>query len=112
RAAGSAVAIGDEPPRAVIGPALRACCLEVGEEVAARFPASSLVRPDGRRPHLDAPADARRRLEALGVEVDEIAVCTRCDPQQRLFSHRGDAGVTGRQAVLVWRDGGTARPVR
>ena len=102
RAAGSAVAVADAPPTAVIGPCLRACCLEVGEEVAARFPSASVVRrPGAPRPFLDAPADARRRLEAAGVVVDEIDVCTRCD--DRLFSHRGDGGTTGRQALVAWR---------
>ena len=83
----------------------------MGEEVAARFPASSIRRPasatpdaEPPRPFLDAPGDARRRLEELGVVVEEIAVCTRCDADRRLFSHRGDTGSTGRQAVLVWRD--------
>jgi copper oxidase (laccase) domain-containing protein len=107
RAAGPAVAMADHPPRAVIGPALRACCLEVGEEVAAQFPPSSIVRRDGApRPFLDAAADARRRLEALGAVVDDVQVCTRCDPQHRLFSHRGDTAQPrqGRQAVLAWRD--------
>jgi copper oxidase (laccase) domain-containing protein len=102
RGAGSAVAVASEPPASVIGPCLRACCMEVGEEVAAQFPPTSIVRPEvAPRPCLDAPADARRRLEALGVVVDEIAVCTRCD--DRLFSHRGDGGATGRQAVVAWR---------
>lgn len=105
RVAGAAVAIADAPPRAMIGPCLRACCMEVGEEVADRFPASSIVRRDGApRPFLDAPADARRRLEALGAVVDSIDVCTMSDPSHGLYSHRRDAGVDpGRQVVLAWR---------
>jgi YfiH family protein len=100
RAAGSLVAV--EAPRAAIGPALGACCMEVGEEVAARFDASVVVRREGApRPFLDARADATRRLEAAGCEVEQVEVCTRCDP--RCFSHRGDGGTTGRQAVLVRR---------
>ncbi len=98
RVAGSAVAT--EQPRAVIGPALGACCMEVGEDVAALFDECSIVRADGwKRPHLDARADAERRLRDAGASVEHVDVCTKCDP--RCFSHRGDDGATGRQAVVV-----------
>lgn len=111
RAAGNAVAT--TMPRAVIGPALGVCCMEVGEEVAALFDASVIVRGAGSerergsgsgsaRPHLDARADAVRRLAEAGCElVEHVQVCTRCDA--RCFSHRGDVGMTGRQAMIVRR---------
>jgi len=110
RAAGSAVAT--TTPRAVIGPSLGACCMEVGDDVAARFDAAVVIRrPGSERPHLDTRADAVRRLEAAGCAVDHVHVCTRCDP--RCFSHRGDAGRGGRQAMLVMRapqgDGSSCR---
>jgi YfiH family protein len=102
RAAGSGVALADAGPFAVIGPALGACCMEVGEEVAARFdPASIVRRPGHERPFLDARADATRRLERAGCSVEHVAVCTRDDP--RCFSHRGDGGHGGRQSLLVRR---------
>ena len=101
RAAGNAVAT--TTPCAVIGPALGACCMEVGEEVAALFDPSVVRRRDGApRPFLDARADATRRLAAAGCQIEHVDVCTRCDP--RCFSHRGDGGRTGRQALLVRRD--------
>lgn len=100
RAAGNAVAI--DTPHAVIGPALGACCMEVGDDVAARFDASVVLRPDGAtRPFLDTRADAVRRLEAVGCVVEHVDVCTKDDP--RCFSHRGDGGHGGRQAMLVRR---------
>jgi len=102
RAAGSAVAIGELAPQAVIGPCLGACCMEVGEDVAARFDPSVVVRRDGMpRPFLDARSDALRRLEAAGCSVEHVDVCTKHDP--RCFSHRGDRGLGGRQAMLVRR---------
>lgn len=102
RAAGSAVALANVGPFAVIGPALGPCCMEVGEEVAARFGSASIIRRDGApRPSLDARAEATRRLERVGARVEHVEVCTRCDP--RLFSHRGEAGRTGRQSLLVRR---------
>lgn len=104
RAAGNAVAIGDAPPTAVVGPALGACCMEVGEDVATRFDPSVVVRrPGARRPSLDTRADATRRLSSAGIAVEHVDVCTMCDP--RCFSHRGDAGRGGRQALLVRRTG-------
>lgn len=104
RATGPAVALADAGPRAVLGPCIGACCLEVGEEVAARFPAASVIRrPGAPRPFLDARSDARRRLEAAGCgSVEEVAVCTADD--HRCFSHRRDgAPTTGRQALVVRR---------
>jgi YfiH family protein len=102
RQAGSAVALADAPPRAVIGPALGACCMEVGDEVAARFDARFVQHRDGAtRPFLDARADAASRLQSGGCVVEHVHVCTRCDP--RMFSHRGDEGLGGRQALLMRR---------
>lgn len=100
RAAGSAVAT--HVPHAVVGPALGPCCMEVGDEVAALFDPSVVIRRRGApRPLLDTRADAARRLADAGCEVEHVPVCTRCDP--RCFSHRGDHGATGRQALLVRR---------
>jgi YfiH family protein len=102
RAAGSSIAVEDVKPRAVIGPCICERCMEVGEEVAELFDPSCILRPEGAaRPFLDQRRDVRRRLEAAGCVVDDIAVCTVEDP--RCFSHRGDRGSTGRQALLVRR---------
>ena len=100
RAAGNAVATHD--PYAVIGPALGPCCMEVGNDVAARFESSVVIRRDGApRPFLDTRADAVRRLETAGCVTEHVDICTKDDP--RCFSHRGDRGLGGRQAMLVRR---------
>lgn len=100
RAAGNAVATAT--PHAVIGPSLGVCCMEVGDDVAARFDPAVVVRRDGSpRPFLDTRSDAVRRLEAAGCAVEHVEVCTKEDP--RCFSHRGDSGRGGRQAMLVRR---------
>jgi YfiH family protein len=102
RAAGSSLALQAARPHAVVGPCLGSCCMEVGEEVAARFDPSIVLRlPDQPRPFLALRADARRRLAAGGCVVERIDACTKDDP--RCFSHRGDQGRGGRQAVLVRR---------
>lgn len=100
RATGNAVAT--HVPQAVIGPALGACCMEVGDDVAARFDPAVVIRRDGApRPFLDTRADAVRRLELAGCDVEHVDVCSKHDP--RCFSHRGDGGMGGRQAMLIRR---------
>ena len=85
--------------QAALGPAARACCYEVGEEVHARFTAYEARR--GAR-NLDLAAVARAQLHEAGVAtVHDTEACTMCDA--RFFSHRRDGGVTGRQAGVVWR---------
>jgi len=95
------VALGGNNLAAAIGPAIGSCCYEVGEEVAApyreRF-GDDVVR-DGR---LDLWTSAERALRAAGVErVDRFDRCTACEPET-FFSHRRDAGRTGRQGVIAY----------
>jgi YfiH family protein len=89
--------------RAALGPALRVCCFEVGPEVAARFPADCVRRPDSGRPHLDLALAVRARLAAAGIPEPAIAdsgTCTCCAPAL-LYSHRRDRGVTGRHWAVA-----------
>jgi polyphenol oxidase len=96
---------------AAIGPAIGPCCYEVGEEVlTALDPGPTGRKPrhmSGNRPvgRLDLPEVARRLLWEAGVErVEASGLCTSCEAGL-FFSHRRDAGKTGRQAGLVWRNG-------
>jgi YfiH family protein len=84
---------------AVVGPGIGPCCYEVGDEIAdeyrARFGSEALK---GR--NLDLWTLSERVLRDAGVEsVERLDLCTACDPE-RFFSHRRDAGVTGRQGVI------------
>jgi YfiH family protein len=92
------------PVAAAIGPGIGPCCYEVGEEVAAPFRVrfgDDIVR-DGR---LDLWTSTERALDAAGVErVDRFDRCTACEPQT-FFSHRRDAGRTGRQGVIAYVTG-------
>jgi copper oxidase (laccase) domain-containing protein len=55
---------------------------------------------------LDLPEVARRLLLAAGVErIESAGLCTGCE-QELFFSHRRDAGRTGRQGGLVWIEPG------
>lgn len=79
------------------GPCIRGCCYEVGEDVAARFPAEA-VRTGFGRPRLDLPTAARMALLTAGVPEEcifDTGACTSCEPHW-YFSHRRDAGRTGR----------------
>jgi hypothetical protein len=99
--AAGARALGDDGLAAAIGPAIGPCCYEVGEEVAApyreRFGDDVLA---GSR--LDLWTSAERALRAAGVEhVERFDRCTACEPDT-FFSHRRDAGRTGRQGVIAY----------
>jgi purine-nucleoside/S-methyl-5'-thioadenosine phosphorylase / adenosine deaminase len=94
-------ALGGGTLGAVIGPGIGPCCYEVGEEVAAPFRqrfGDDVVRE--RR--LDLWTSAERALRAAGVQkVDRVDRCTACEPET-FFSHRRDAGRTGRQGVIAY----------
>jgi hypothetical protein len=86
---------------AAIGPGIGPCCYEVGEEVLERF--SGLGPGAARGRMLDLAEVATRLLRRAGVErIERSGLCTSCE-ERLFFSHRRDAGRTGRQAGLVWR---------
>lgn len=90
---------------AVIGPSAGPCCYEVGDEVHAALASSGAgaVTASFRvGNHADLWSAAAARLRAAGVErVLTTGECTICAPDD-YFSHRRDAGTTGRQAGMVW----------
>ncbi len=103
---------------AAIGPGIGPCCYEVGPEVLDAFsPLSEGITagdgPESRagvdisaRRRLDLPEVARRLLRQAGVErVQSADLCTSCE-EESFFSHRRDAGRTGRQGGLVWIEPG------
>jgi polyphenol oxidase len=106
---------------AAIGPGIAPCCYEVGPEVLTVF--STLgdgitVPADGPKTHAEGGKSAHRRLDlvevarrlllAAGVErIEAAGLCTSCEADL-FFSHRRDAGRTGRQGGLIWIDPGQA----
>ena len=90
-----------------VGPAIGACCYEVGEEVASRVIAASAPEIVGSgqngRPHLDLPGAARFQLAAAGVRnVIVLPRCTRCD-EEKLWSYRREGKAAGRNMAFIWR---------
>lgn len=90
-----------EATAAAIGPGIGPCCYEVGDEVLAAFEGLGPGIANGRM--LDLVEVARRLLGEGGVdEVQASGLCTSCE-EELFFSHRRDAGRTGRQAGVVRR---------
>lgn len=89
---------------ALIGPSISCERFEVGEEVAARFPAEAVRRrPEWPRPHVDLEAANRLQLVAAGLRPENIGgggLCT-WDRADWFPSYRRDGAATGRIAAAV-----------
>jgi polyphenol oxidase len=85
---------------AFLGPTIRVCCFEVGEEVAAQFDAKVVDRKLGPKPHVDIAAFTTAVLRSHGIQnIVDTGLCTRCDGS--LFhSYRRDKR-TGRNLAIV-----------
>jgi YfiH family protein len=100
-------AAGAAPSRllAAIGPSIGPCCYEVALELAARF-ATELgpaVSVPGQRACVDLWEANAGQLRAAGVDparIDVLRRCTSCD-RETFFSHRREAGRTGRQMAFI-----------
>jgi len=91
--------------RAWIGPSIRACCYEVGSDVASRFPAEFARASSGDKFHLDLASANVAQLEAAGVPRESISVhpaCTKCGGPG-FASYRRDGEAAGRMIALVAR---------
>lgn len=99
-----------EDLHAAIGPAIGACCYEVGPEVASRFQAIFPERKDlDGKTRLDLAEAVGRQLRAAGLVPERIyagAPCTFCHPRD-FHSFRRDREQAGR---VVSGIGITGRP--
>lgn len=74
-----------EKIRIFIGPFIRTCCYEVGDEFCSYFP-ETCAPQKGRKPHMDLYKEALRRLKKEGISAFHILdseICTAC--QNHLF---------------------------
>ena len=108
RAVEALVARGSRPEDlvAALGPAVGACCYEVGEELREAFgpsgAASFRAGPRG-RPHLDVRAANERQLLGAGLRaaaLHHVADCTRCRGDL-YHSYRRDGRAAGRMISFV-----------
>jgi YfiH family protein len=87
---------------AYLGPSIRACCFEVGEEVAVQFDARFVDRTRAKA-HVDLPAFTIDLLLARGFDAGRVydsAICTRCEGSI-FHSYRRDRDGHGRNLAVV-----------
>jgi len=87
---------------AYLGPAARDCCYAVGEDVAARFPASTVIRRDG-EVFVDLYTANALQLELAGVpavQIETSPLCTICN-SDLLHSYRRDRTGSGRMMAVA-----------
>lgn len=97
-----------------IGPSIGPCCYEVGpevvEQVHAAFGGSDglihLANKNGGNSRFDLWEANRRTLEQVGIrQIEMSGICSSCNTHE-FYSHRAEAGQTGRFAMLaVMRNG-------
>ena len=98
----AAAGVGPEQVHCHLGPSIRPCCYRVGDDVAEAFTDVARVRIDGSW-HVDLATSARVQLIHGGArpeQITDVAECTACHGD-RYFSHRRDAGTTGRLWAVV-----------
>lgn len=92
-----------------LGPSIRVCCFEVGEEVVEQFQQSFdsvepyVDRATGRKPHLDLASLTVERLRGRGLRSDSIfdsKLCTRCSGSI-FHSYRRNGPRSGRNLAIV-----------
>ena len=87
---------------AYLGPSIRVCCFEVGEEVATQFDAR-YVEHTQVKPHVDLIALTVDLLRARGFAAERIfdsGLCTRCEGSI-FHSYRRDGGRGGRNLAIA-----------
>ncbi len=97
---------------AAVGPAIRSCCFEVGEEVVGLFRAAypglplAVERAHERGKYLlDLRAALNAQFEEAGIparNVYDLDVCTRCCSDE-FFSYRAEGQRSGRMMAVIAR---------
>jgi YfiH family protein len=100
--------VGPENLLAAIGPCIGPDAFEVGTEVLAEFSgafgADAPIRvAENGKGFVDLPASIRIQLTSAGIPADCIDASDRCTVRDagEFFSHRRDAGRTGRMAAVI-----------
>ena len=88
------------PAAAWLGPSIRVCCFEVGEEVAEQFDGAFIDRTHA-KPHVDIAGLVAARLRERGVaRVHDSGLCTRCDGSI-FHSYRREGKRGGRNLAVL-----------
>lgn len=86
--------------KAVLGPGIRSCCYQVGQEMCGIFPEQMI--PKGGDWFLDLAAVNAAHLMQVGMlreNIYDAQMCTCCD--ERFFSYRRDGEKAGRHLSLL-----------
>ncbi len=94
--------LGGAHVQAYIGPSIRRCCYEVSPELAAKFAREFGDEVISGR-HLSLQDAIRLDLEKAGVEVNDLGLCSGCNPDL-FYSHRKQGPLTGRNLASVVRE--------
>lgn len=94
--------------RAYLGPTIRACCFEVGEEVVGEFTraygdVTAYVDRSRAKPHIDVPALTHHLLRNRGFAEENVVdsgLCTRCEGSI-FHSYRREGKGGGRNLAIV-----------
>jgi YfiH family protein len=103
-----AIGVVSPTAEAWLGPSIRVCCFEVGEEVVDQFrdsyaEAELFVERGGAKPHIDLPGLTAALLIERGIapqNIHDSGLCTRCDGSI-FHSYRRDAGRGGRNLAIA-----------
>ncbi len=93
---------------AALGPHIRQCCFEVGEDVYRQFAQvfpmdTDKMKPSGDKWHIDLSGIITHTLMREGLDVNnihDIRRCTVCE-KELFFSHRGGKGISGTGAAVL-----------
>ena len=85
--------------RAYFGPSIRRCCYEVSEDLAEKFAAEFGDEVVSGR-YVSLQDAIRIDLEAAGVEVHDLGLCSGCRPDL-FYSHRMQKPLTGRNLASI-----------
>lgn len=90
---------------AAIGPSIKSCCYQVGQDVLgalADLPEpSAFVRRDEEHAYLDLQEANRQLLAAAGIATIAVSgMCTACDAEH-FFSYRRDGERSGRMLAVI-----------
>lgn len=87
---------------AYLGPSIRQCCFEVGEEVAGQF-ADEFLDRSRPKAHVDLVAFTTEVLRSRGIgTISDSEMCTRCD-DSIFHSYRREGPGGGRNLMVVGR---------
>lgn len=94
---------------AAVGPCIGRDAFEVGPEVIEEFralfggQAEEFINMNGTKGHIDLPRAVRTQLQACALPDDHIDLANLCtyDNAADFYSHRRDAGLTGRMAAVI-----------